>query len=369
LRSEPSPPRRDDWLTQLGNFWSLARSRLEAPAPVEERALQSSPPQAATARAPARSVPDPIALAQANPRKSEPPLAPPPLAPIDVPRAQAGSLPNPAPPAEAPALIAQPRLQTSPSGTLAPPAQILEPPARPWNGSQEELALQARRMLADTVPRVAAQAQTDASRVLWIASTASHPSERQAVVDAAYATWPSERTSIPASKVAPSYARQLHDDARLAFTARNRDASSALDIELRAFGANPGDPDIAGYLAFLHLRMNPVQPETARQLALYAIAISGSRRPARPDDWNTLAIASALTGRETDATAAFLVEVALTNNLDRSCRAALNAYASFGERLRTPVEAMFYRIRTQGRGSESPNCARPSYWSAVTRWQ
>jgi hypothetical protein len=143
--------------------------------------------------------------------------------------------------------------------------------------------------------------------------------------------------------------------------------SDAVNIELSAFGANPRDPDIAAYLAFLHLRMKPVQPETARQLALYAIFVSGSRRSARFGDWGTLAIASALAGRDIDATRAFLVELALTSNLDHTCQTALSAYASFGERLRVPVYAMLDRIDASDR--VSPYCEWPPTWSTATRWQ
>lgn len=67
-----------------------------------------------------------------------------------------------------------------------------------------------------------------------------------------------------------------------------------MNIAMRAFGANPRDPDIAVYLAYLYLRTVPAQAETARQLAMHAITVSGSQRAARPDDWDTLAVANAL---------------------------------------------------------------------------
>ena len=121
------------------------------------------------------------------------------------------------------------------------------------------------------------------------------------------------------------------------------------------------DPDIAQFLALLHLWTKPSQPETARQLALFAIAVSGPKRTARADYWNTLAVASALSARQNDATAAFLVETALSTSLDRSCRAALRAYASYGDPLRTPVQAMLYRVRSQPRGYAYPACAWPQY--------
>ena len=223
--------------------------------------------------------------------------------------------------------------------------------------------MQARGMLADMVPRVATRAQPDVSRVLGLAAIANHRSQQQAVVDAAYAKWPSD-TASTATDIEPIRARRLHDDARQAFASGR--VSDAVNIELSAFAANPRDPDIAAYLAFLHLRMTPVQPEMARQLALYAIYISGSRRSARFGDWGTLAIASALVGRDIDATRAFFVEVALTSNLDFTCQTAMNAYANYGERLRVPVHAMLDRIDSSDR--VSPYCEWPPTWSTATRW-
>jgi hypothetical protein len=219
-------------------------------------------------------------------------------------------------------------------------------------------------MLADMVPRVATRAQPDVSRVLGLAAIANHRSQQQAVVDAAYARWPSDTAWTPAMAIEPIRARRLHDDARQAFTSGR--VSDAVNIELSAFAANPRDPDIAAYLAFLHLRTNPVQPEMARQLALYALYVSGSRRSARFGDWGTLAIASALVGRDIDATRAFFVEVALTSNLDRTCQTAMSAYASYGERLRVPVHAMLDRIDSSDR--VSPYCEWPPTWSTATRW-
>src|SRR5439155_20900409 len=184
--------------------------------------------------------------------------------------------------------------------------------ASPSERSAEALAIQARRMLADVVPRVATQTQPDVARVLGLAAVANHATQRQAVIDAANANWPSEGGWTSMTDIEPVRARRLHDDARQAFAAGR--VADAVNIELSAFGANPRDPDIAAYLAFLHIRTNPVQPEMARQLALYAIFVSGSRRSARFGDWDTLAVASALAGRDIDATRAFFVEVALTSN-------------------------------------------------------
>jgi hypothetical protein len=139
-----------------------------------------------------------------------------------------------------------------------------------------------------------------------------------------------------------------------------RNVGQAFDLQLRAFGANPGDPDVAGDLAFLLLKVNPAQAETARQLSLHAIALRPSQRRAPlADDWSTLAIASGLTGREADATNALYVVVALSRNLDRDCRTALGAIDRHGDLMLAPVQAMMLRIRQHGRHGESPNCAWP----------
>src|SRR4029453_15397053 len=115
-----------------------------------------------------------------------------------------------------------------------------------------------------------------------------------------------------------------------------------------------------GNLAYLYLKVSPPQPETARQLAMHAMALrSVQLRSARVEDWNTFAIARALTGRDDDAVNALYVTIALARNLDRSCRAALSAVASYGDRMKMPVEAMMQRIRSYGRDYESPYCAWP----------
>jgi hypothetical protein len=228
--------------------------------------------------------------------------------------------------------------------------------------------IEAKRMLVNAVPRVAAQAQRDVTPVLRAAGLPPHPTQAETIAEFAYAKWTSENEWISASDLSPSYARILHSDARQAL-ASGRGAADAANIELRAFGANPHDPEIAAYLAYLYLRADPVQSETARELALHAIAVSGSRRSTRAGDWGLLAVASALTGRENDATRALLVEVALTNDMDATCRAALSAYSRFGERLRTPVQAMLYRVHALGGAYAYPSCAWPPFWTVAARRQ
>jgi hypothetical protein len=235
------------------------------------------------------------------------------------------------------------------------------------DATDDALGEQGRRMLFDSVPRVAAQARADATTVLYMAAVADHPAQSAGVVNAALGPWSTEQLYFPGPRD-PVRARRLYEEAK-GMWASGR-TSDALDVGVRAFASDPRDPTIAGFLAVVHLSVRPPQPETARQLALQALAFSGSRRSTRADDWETLAIASALTGRESDATRALLVELAVTPDLHRSCDTVQRAYATFGERLRVPVQAMLARIRAHRRDYESPACAWLNYqaYQTARRW-
>jgi hypothetical protein len=333
------PARHDPWRAALHDVLQLFGPVVQRPAPVEERSMQNPALAARTAPAPDRTVPRATPGADARPPEA------PRIAPAQPPQAI-----TPPEPATRPVAV---------PGTAVVEARMPLPDTR-----QDDLGIQARRMLADAVPRIAAQANADAYPVLWAGAMAASAAQDRAVVDAAYVPWRSER-AYPVIGGDAARARQLHDQARQAYSA-GRDAD-ALDLALRSFAANPRDPDTAGFLAFLHLTLRPSQPETARQLALHALAFSGARRSLRLDDWRTLAVASALSGREVDASRAFLVELALSDDADRSCRSALAAYATFGERLRVPVEAVLRRAHAQGRDYDAAACAAPSY-RTVARW-
>ena len=369
------------WQGFLGSVVSLLQGRGRPAAPVEDRDVRRSQV------VPQSPMPQQLAAAASNPIP-RPPSRQPALA-----AAPPGVSPNPTapglrsgaasdgPPSGAISLAAlnssgvELRAPASPPAVPAPQHAFVEPPmpARPApdaslsaRADPDPLTAEAKRMLANAVPRVAAQAQHDVSPVLRTAGLPPHPMQAETIAEFAHAKWTSEDEWISASDLSPSYARLLHSNARQAL-ASGRGAAQAANIELRAFGANPHDPEIAAYLAYLYLRADPVQPETARALALHAIVVSGPRRSARAGDWGVLAVASALTGREADATRAFLVEVALTKDLDATCRAALSAYSYFGERLRAPVQAMLSRVHALGGAYAYPSCASPSFWANAAR--
>jgi hypothetical protein len=230
-----------------------------------------------------------------------------------------------------------------------------------------DLAAQARRLLAESIPYSAQRAQGELSRVMWIAAGASRPGQERAVADAVRQSWSQYQVVTSATSIAPAVARQLGEDARHAYLV-DRDVARAYDLQLRAFGANPRDPELAGNLAFLLLKVQPMQAESARQLAVHAIALAASQRSGRPDDWTTLGVASALAGREVDATNALYVAVALSRNLDASCKAALSAVDAYGERVAGPVGAMMARIRDQGRERESGSCVMPTRYANARAW-
>ena len=327
------PPAINEQRSTLPALADLALRRERGSAPIEERSVPSM--IEAPARAPAR-----------DGGVRMPPAAPPAYALPPSAAASAATEPRPVP------RVVGPR--------IAAPSPFATPD--PYRGGQAnalDLAAQARRALAESVPHAAARAQGEVARVLRVAAHASHPGQEGIIVDAVQRGWPNYQIAPSVAPTWPGSARQLHEEARRAYVVQ-RDVRQAFELQLRAFGANPRDPEIAGSLAYLYLKADPVRAETARQLSLHAIALRSSQnQAARVDDWSTLAIASALTAREADSAHAWYVAVALARDLDRSCRAALGAVDRFGDIMVAPVQAMMLRIRQHGRDRESPNCSWP----------
>jgi hypothetical protein len=235
---------------------------------------------------------------------------------------------------------------------------------------QDDYGALGRQALQEAVPRIAARAEPQVARVLVMAANAYHLMEERAVADASRAARVADVDALPLQRTTAAVeARRLNDEARVALRLRH-DVREAMELQLRAFGANPRDPEVAGNLAALYLKLTPAQPEMARQLALVALAARGPQyHSARMEDWQTFAIASALSGRESDARNALYVTLALTADVDTRCIATLNAVATYGERMRRPVEAMFYRLHSQGRGIGSQACAWPPNGAVLSRLQ
>ena len=236
-------------------------------------------------------------------------------------------------------------------------------PAAFHDAAPIDFSTRARALLANELPRIAQRAERSVLRVLF-AAVGSDEAMRESEVRRAAALMrepPDER--LLRIGVAPGDAQSLNEAARAAQWQRGR-MPDAAELQLRAFGANPLDPEIAGNLARVRLRQRPPQAESARQLALHALTLPDAGHPhGRLEDWTSFAIASALAGRERDAVQAWLVTIALAPSVHRQCRVAADAYALYGERLRSSIESMLLRLRASGRTDGSPFCSWPPYWN------
>jgi hypothetical protein len=263
-----------------------------------------------------------------------------------VQRPAPAAAPAPAPiPVQAPA-------PTPPPASAPPP----EPP--------RDLQARADTLLASDLPRIAERAERLVLRVLFAAGRGDGAQADDEIRQAAtmLRLAPAEALSV----VSASDARALDDAAQQA--QRRGELPRAIELLTRAFAANPLDADIAGDLAALRLRSSSAHAAAARQLALHALTTPHTRHPqGRLDDWTTLAIANALTGRERDARNAWYVTLALAPNTDRLCRIALNAYVRHGERVRPSIDALLQRADASGRASGSAACDWPPRWAGNSR--
>jgi hypothetical protein len=233
--------------------------------------------------------------------------------------------------------------------------------------SQRNFAMRAEELLSIHLPRIAARAERVVMRVLQLASDDEEGMLDDEIRDAAIAIRLAPGDPALEPDISAIDASRLNAAAKAAFRDGGR-VDEALELQKRAFGANPLNAEVAGYLAFLRLRQRPAEVESARQLALHALTTHDVRHPqGRIEDWTTLAVASALAGRDNDARNAWFVTIALVSDTGRQCRAAVNAYAMYGERLRNSVEAMLQRVHATGRSEASPLCEWPPHWVASRR--
>ena len=258
----------------------------------------------------------------------------------------------------------------APSPALALPSgksQPTTPPASVPLRKPVDFAARANELMTSQLPRVAQRAERVVSRVLLAAAQPD-------------SAWLDEEIRAAASSIQISAqdpqleignvndeAWLLNEAARVAYGQRGN-LQEAVALQTMAFGANPLNAEVVGNLALLRLKQPPVQADVARQLVLHALTLFDARYPGgRIEDWTTLAIASALSGRNADARNAWFVTLALASNLERQCKAAVNAYATYGERLSFPVQAMLHRVRSSSRPGQSPYCEWPPYGETTRR--
>jgi hypothetical protein len=330
----PRASRHEPWRDGFRDVLAALGLRNQRPAPIEDRAAPARGPAVSPATQSVSPASQGVAAATqgvAAPAASPSALGPPPAAAIT---------------AAAPAASTAPVALPAPAAPTAPTASTTGVPA-----ATRVVEAATGETFVESVPRVAELAYADVAQVLRSAAMPDRSFEEDAIVDAATRPWRSERAYVRITD--PAAGSTLHARARQAYaTGRDREAH---DLAIRAFSVNPRDANLAGLLAFLELRAGAGHAEVARQLALNALAFRGPRRSQQLEDWDTLAVASALTGRQADATGAFLVGLALSGNVERTCRVARQAYATYGERLRPAVEALQRRIRMQWGGSN--DCA------------
>ncbi|MDQ6628199.1 MAG: hypothetical protein M3Z29_07100, partial [Pseudomonadota bacterium] len=308
-----------------------------------------------------KTPPSVVAVAPA----ATPPAAPPrsgTTAPASA--VSAGTAVVPPPPRSA---VPAPGSSTQVPAPAAASAPSVSPaPVPEATAEQPDFNARANDLMVNHVPRLAQRAERVVSRVLFAASRAEDVVGDGEVLETAAAIGRPAADAVTAMPVSARDAQQFNDAARVEYSRRGA-TPQALMLQVRAFGANPQDPDVVGNLAFLLLRQQPAQADAARRLALYALTLHGSRYPqGRVEDWATLAIASALSGRERDAKNALLVSLAVAPNLDRQCRAAMDTYTIYGERMRAPVEAMLYSAHASRRATQASACEWPPRWTLTS---
>jgi hypothetical protein len=245
----------------------------------------------------------------------------------------------------------------SAASSLAPSALLDPRTVAILPEEQVDFSARASELMTRQMPVLAQRAERLVSRVLFVAGRADNVIGSEEILASAAALGRPPPEPVSSMKVSAAEAKALGDSARAEYEGHGA-TRQALMLQVRAFGANPLDPEIAGNLAFLLLRQQPSRAEAARQVALYALSLRDPRYPhGRVEDWATFGIASALAGHDRDSQNAFLVSLTVAPNLDRLCRAALDVQAMYGERLRAPIETMLSRAQASGRVGPSSPCA------------
>ncbi|HEX2540180.1 MAG TPA: hypothetical protein VHM00_03755 [Caldimonas sp.] len=226
--------------------------------------------------------------------------------------------------------------------------------------ADESLDAQALVLLGVDIPQIAAWADRRLAPVLRLADRTDMLPRREELRGAVAAARLGPGRPELKLNVRAQESRRLNEAARVAYWERSN-VKEAVRLQVQAFAANPLDSEVAGNLAFLRMRQQPPQIRAARQLALHSLALPDPRYPlGRVQDWTTLAISSALVGRETDARHAWYISLVLAPDRQRQRNAALRAVSIYGEKLRPSVEAMLRREFPADRSSGRSGARRPS---------
>jgi hypothetical protein len=227
-----------------------------------------------------------------------------------------------------------------------------------------DFAARAGDLMANQLPRLAQRAERSVMKVLFTRGAVGRRRNRRRDPtgrehDAARTGRDLRRPSARGRRCAPAQRR----GACRVLSARQR--TRGADLQLRAFGANPTDAEVVGNLAFLRLKQQPAQPEPARQLALHALTLPDARFPHGPPRGTGPPSRSPARSVGASATRVMRggVSAALAPNRQRQCRAAMDAYALYGERLRPSVESMLQRLHASGRADGTAFCSWPPYWT------
>jgi len=353
-------------------------TRKPAAAPRREAAAKTLPPRPTTQSAASRQAGRGLhgrkgGTAGASAARPAPAPAPAPrglTAPPILARAPVTLPPAPATLPPAPATLPPAPVTLPPAAATSPPprtAAATLPAAAPSPPPVRNHTARADDLLVAHLPRMAQRAERLVQPVLSAVAVGAPMGEVRSAARTLRLT-PGDPQLEAGSSAAD--ARTLNEAARQALWRRGS-LIDAVQLQTQAFGANPLDAEVAGNLAQLRLRQRPHQPELARQLVLHALTLPDPRHPhGRSEDWTTLAIASALAGREREARHAWWVSLELANPPQRQCRVAMNAYVEYGERLRASVEALLHRAQELGLDADAPPCEGPVHWRGrYTGWR
>lgn len=161
-------------------------------------------------------------------------------------------------------------------------------------------------------------------------------------------------------------ARPLNDEARTAFAALGADSDPTryrplVEIQRRAFAADPTDIEIASNLAIYLLRAG--DSISAHKYTVYALSLPrSSESTGRTADWTTLAATLASRGDQDGAANALFVTLAISTDVKKRCEVAVHATRkTYGPVLRSATEAMFQRVRER-QLSDALECGLPIVW-------